>query len=189
MFFYQQLIFCVYDHGKKMRLRTLEKKDIPFMLEWMHDPTVNCNFRFDAKNQTEKTVNAFIEEAQNDELNKHFAIVNDQDEYQGTISLKNIDRDNLKAEYAVCFRQCAQGKGYASFATKEILQYAFGELDLNRVYLNVLVQNKRANAFYKKFGFIYEGQTKEDVIIRGEKMDLNWYRILEKEYKEKKNTI
>ena len=29
-----------------MVLRKLCKDDVPFMLEWMHDPNINCNFRF-----------------------------------------------------------------------------------------------------------------------------------------------
>lgn len=161
-----------------MKLRMLEKKDIPYMLEWMHDPTINCFFRFDAESQTEESVNAFIEKSRIDTTNQHFAVVDDNDIYQGTISLKNIDYDNEKAEYAVCFRKSAQGKGYSSFATKKILRYAFKDLKLNRIYLNVLKKNERANAFYKKIGFVYEGCTKEDIIINGEKMDLNWYGFL-----------
>lgn len=166
-----------------MRLRTLEYKDIPYMLEWMHDLTINCFFRFDANAQTYESVKEFIEVAQRDETNKHFAVVDENDEYQGTISLKNIDLENLKAEYAVCFRYSAHGKGYATFATDKILNYAFESLGLNRIYLNVLAKNGRANTFYKKYGFSYEGQTKEDIIIRGEGLDLNWYRMLKSEIK------
>lgn len=166
----------------KMKLRTLQLKDAPYMLEWMHDPEINKNFRFNAEAQTIETVQKFIKLAQSDKNNKHFAIVNENDEYQGTISLKDIDLDNLKAEYAICLRKCAQGKGTAQFATKAILDFGFNEIGLNRIYLNVLSENIRANRFYQKFGFVFEGETMEDIIIREKRKNLKWYRILKNEY-------
>ncbi|CAK7044765.1 MAG: Spermidine N(1)-acetyltransferase [Eubacterium sp.] len=165
-----------------MRLRYLETKDAPYMLEWMHDPEINKNFRFNANAQTIETVQKFTESAQSDNNNKHFAIVNDGDEYQGTVSLKNIDLDNLKAEYAICLRKCAQGNGTSKFATEAILNYGFYEINLNRIYLNVLSENIRANRFYQKFGFVFEGETMEDIIIGEKKKNLKWYRILKNEY-------
>lgn len=152
------------------------------MLNWMKDKEINKNFRFNAEDQTIETVQKFIKLAQSDSHNKHFAIADENDEYQGTVSLKDIDLDNLKAEYAICLRKCAQGKGTAQFATKAILDYGFNEIGLNRIYLNVLSENIRANRFYQKFGFIFEGETKEDIIIRKEKKNLKWYRILKKEF-------
>ena len=65
------------------------------------------------------------------ETNVNYAIVDDNDEYMGTISLKNIDLENKKAEYAICIRNCAMGKGFSKMATDEILRIAFEELDLN----------------------------------------------------------
>ena len=86
--------------------------------------------------------------------NQNFAFVNDEDEYLGTISLKHISHDNDKAEYAVVARKCAQGTGAAKKATEELLEYAFTELALHKVYLSVLEENIRAQKFYEKCGFI-----------------------------------
>ena len=41
-------------------LRKLEQKDVPYMLEWMHDPAVACNFRADFKNMTEQNAIEFV---------------------------------------------------------------------------------------------------------------------------------
>ncbi len=165
-----------------MYIRQLEKIDASYMLEWMHDERVNRYFRFDAANQTMDDVINFIEKSQIDLRNKHFAVVDDSDIYQGTVSLKGIDYTNLKAEYAVCFRYSAQGKGYSQFGTKKILDYAFNELSLNRIYLNVLSSNNRANHFYEKMGFVFEGETVEDLKINDKFENLKWYRILKEEF-------
>ncbi len=158
-----------------MKLRKLADRDAPYMLEWMHDPETNKLFRADFASFDEKMVLKFIEDAQTDGKDLHRACVNDRDEYLGTVSLKNIDMDNLNAEYAVCFRACARGTGAARFATEEILRTAFEELKLKRVYLNVLAENGRANAFYKKCGFEFEGCAKKGIKIGGVLKDLNWY--------------
>lgn len=162
-----------------VRLRKLEEKDAPFMLEWMLDPIINCFFRYDFSNATVDSCIEFIKSADDQSDTKHFAIVDDSDEYLGTISLKNITEND--AEYAISTRKKAHGTGIALEATKQILNYSFGMLGLQRVYLNVLVDNKRANAFYKKAGFEFWHLEKNAIEINGEKRDLNWFYIDRKE--------
>lgn len=157
-------------------IRKLQKNDATNMLEWMHDSSVNCNFRFDFSKMTLNDVKEFIDNSFN-ETNQHFAIINENNEYMGTISLKNINKIDNNAEYAIVTRMIAHGKGYALEATKEILKYAFEELKLHKVYLKVLEQNKRANRFYEKCGFRYEGMSKEFLYINGKYHNLNWYAI------------
>lgn len=66
-----------------------------------------------------------------------------------------------------------RGKGYGTEAMQLILEYAFQELNLNRVNLNVFAFNKRAICSYEKCGFKYEG-TQRDVIY---KEDQRWDMI------------
>ena len=163
-------------------LRKLEEKDAQYMLEWMHDEDINQFFRFDAANMTYEEVLKYIVNANAREDELHYAIVDEEDEYLGTISLKNIDLVNRKAEYAVSTRKKAHGTGVAMEATYEIFKIAFEELGLNKVYLNVLSVNKRANKFYEKVGFEYEGEFKQDLQIRGKYYDLRWYGMLASTY-------
>lgn len=165
-----------------MVLRPLKEKDNNYMLEWMKDSRVNCFFRFNSENVTIKSVTEFINSCVEDNNNYHFAIADYNDIYQGTISLKNIDSDANTAEYAIALRYDAHGKGAGTFATKEILEYAFSKLNLNRVYLNVLADNVNAIRLYEKCGFIFEGEFKEHLKIHGELKNLKWYGILKENY-------
>lgn len=158
-------------------LRRLEKKDVPFMLEWMHDDDINCYFRYPFADMTAEKAIDFIEHSF-DEKNKHFAIVDDNDEYLGTISLKNISKSKLNAEYAIVTRKKAHGTGAAKKATMELLEYAFAGLGLHRVYLNVLSDNIAAQRLYEKCGFLLEKKEKAAVGINGEYRDLLWYQIV-----------
>lgn len=108
----------------------------------------------------------------------HFAVVDEKDEYQGTISLKNVDLTSLNAEFAISLRRSAQGKGIATQSVRELLNLAFNEFGLERVYLNVLSENKRAIHLYEKCGFAYEGEFRKHLFLRGEYKSLRWYSVL-----------
>ncbi len=161
----------------KIVLRPLSCKDAPFMLEWMTDPDITCYFRFDSSNVSLQTCEEYIERAAKAENAAHFAIVDANDEYLGTISLKDIDRERGCAEYAISTRKKAHGTGAAMQATKLLLEYAFDTLGLKKVYLNVLADNGRANAFYRKAGFCFVREEPDAVEIRGWMKTLNWYEI------------
>lgn len=90
-----------------MKLRALEVKDIPYMLEWMKDKELAQFYRFDAEKSNPETAREFIERAKESKQDLHFAIVDEQDEYLGTASLKNVDYVNKNAEYAIAV--CAKG--------------------------------------------------------------------------------
>lgn len=165
-----------------MILRPLEQKDNIFMLEWMKDPRVNCFFRFNSDNVTIERITEFINNCPQDKYNYHFAIADDNDIYQGTISLKNIDINANTAEYAIALRCESQGKGLGTFATKQVLKYAFETLNLNRVYLNVLADNTNAIKLYEKCGFVFEGEFKEHIKVHEQLKNLKWYGILKENY-------
>lgn len=156
-------------------IRPLQGKDAEGMLEWMSDPEITRYFRFDASGVTEETCRAFIGAADRNADTRHYAIVNAQDEYLGTVSLKHINPNDGSAEYAISMRACAHGSGAARAGTEAVLRVAFEELQLNRIYLNVLVENGRANAFYRKMKFELERIEKQAVQINGTAHDLNWY--------------
>lgn len=168
------------------KLRRLELKDAKGMLEWMGDSRINCFYTDTVKNATLESVNNFINEAADlfdRGITHHYAIVDAAiDSYLGTISLKNIEKVK-GAEYAISLRYAYQGRGIASWATKEIFKIAFAEMGLNRVYLNVLSDNEHANTFYERMGFRFEGESKQCIMIGDEMKSLKWYAILSHEYK------
>ena len=152
------------------------------MLEWMTDPAITRFFRFDASQMSLEKCLAFIRGAGERQDCRHYAIANEADEYLGTISLKEIAGGS--AEYAISTRSCAHGTGAAMEATRQLLNIAFDELGLQRVYLNVLADNGRANAFYQKAGFQFTHKENNAIEIRGVMKDLNWYSVLNVSWKE-----
>lgn len=166
-----------------IKLRKLNEKDIPLMIEWMKNKELTKYLKTDFnKIANEESQKKFIEGSFN-ENNISFAIVDDIDDvYLGTISLKNIEKNKGIAEYAICIRESAQGKNISFKATLQILKYAFFELKLETVYLYVLKDNIRANKFYQKFGFKFEKEENDSLEINGKKFDVNWYNIDKKTF-------
>lgn len=162
-----------------MRLRDLKLKDAPLMLEWMRDKSVVEKLRGSFSNYTIEDAERFIKEAEDKTQNIHLAICSDEDEYMGTVSLKNVDRVNLHAEFAIVVRSSAMARGYAWFALEEILSKAFEECGLESVYWRVEEENQRAVRFFDKHN-IHEAIDIPQVIRERyrDMVDLRWYSVL-----------
>ncbi len=169
-----------------MVLRELRENDAMAMLEWMHDPEIQRCFREGIAKKSLEDVIIFIRQARVDggiRDDYHFAIADEKnDEYLGTVSLKNIDMASRTAEYAISLRRKAQGRGIAYSATVQILRLAFEEMGLERIYLNVLSENERAIRLYERIGFILEGEFRKHLYLRGEYHNLKWYGMLQEDY-------
>lgn len=75
-----------------------------------------------------------------------------------------------------------RGQGYGTDAMQLILRYAFTELNLHRVGLNVYTYNIRAIRAYQKVGFVAEGLQRETVHRDGQRYDTLWMGILRREW-------
>lgn len=133
-----------------MKTRMLKAKDATLMLEWMHDPSVVEYMYADFAHKTLEDCIQFIDDAQDTSEFYHLAVVDDQDEYMGTVSLKHIH--DGEAEFAITMRKEAMGKGYAAFGMKDILQEG-KKMGLQTIFWCVPKANTRAVRFYDKNGY------------------------------------
>ena len=165
-----------------MKLRNLKLSDAPLMLEWMHDKSVVEDLRTNFLSKTMKDCENFIKSSWSDNNNWNFAIVDEEDTYMGTVSLKNIKEKS--AEFGITIRACAMGKGYSLHAMREILRMGFEERGLEQIYWCVSPDNNRAVRFYDKNGFervdaatldMIEGYTQEQID------SYVWYLAVKKE--------
>ncbi len=130
-----------------IKLRKLVMEDAPLMLEWMQDEELVAFLHADFLNMKLYECEKFIERSWSDPVNKHFAVIEDN-EYMGTVSLKNIGE--AYAEFAICMRRYALGRGIAIEGMRMILNYGFAQWKLNGIYWCVSPENKRAVKFYDK---------------------------------------
>jgi diamine N-acetyltransferase len=91
----------------------------------------------------------------------------------GAVYLTGIDWITRSAELGIWIGvQHHRGKGAGEFACRHLLRHAFGDLNLNRVYLHVVAGNTAAHSLYRKLGFVDEGRLVEAAFKNGRYVDL-----------------
>ena len=154
-------------------------EDAPLMLEWMHDENVVNNLLTDFPQKTLLDCEDFIVSSLKESQDLHLAIVDDNNEYMGTVSLKHINKEKHSAEFAIAIRSCAMGKGVSQFGMQEILKIGVQKLALQRIYWCVSKENKRAIRFYAKNGYQYVDSAELEHLVEGynheQIMSYIWY--------------
>lgn len=71
----------------------------------------------------------------------------------GHISLIHVDRDRGAAEVGYWVGRPYWGRGYASAALRHLVDFAFEELGLDRIYAHILAHNPASGRVLEKIGF------------------------------------
>ena len=168
----------------KISIRKFEEKDIKNKIKWINDSKNNKFLHYDLPLEFEKTLNWFNKNKNNE--NRYDAIIEYDGIPVGVIGLLNIDYKNKKAEYYITLGENQyKGKGIAYQSSIKLLEYAFDELNLNKIYLYTEVENERAQKLFNKLSFNKEGVLKEDLIINNVKKDRYIYAIFKNEWNKK----
>ncbi|MBJ8075282.1 GNAT family N-acetyltransferase [Bacillus cereus group sp. N12] len=75
-----------------------------------------------------------------------------------------------------------QGKGLVTKACKVLLEYAFRELNLNRIEIRVASENYKSKAIAKRLGFTYEGCIRQNMWLYDHYVDHIVFGILKEEF-------
>ena len=174
--------------GEKVRLRALERLDLPTVVRWFGDPEVRASLAlvdvvslaeeerwFDALLRSTTEV-AFAIDAVGGVDGVVARLV-------GTCSLHRIDWRNRSAVIRIVLGDAANRHlGYGSDAMRCLLRHAFDSLGLYRVELEVLVDNAPAIRCYERLGFVTEGVRVGARFQHGRFVDLRLMRLLVTEW-------
>jgi RimJ/RimL family protein N-acetyltransferase len=101
----------------------------------------------------------------------------------GFVALHSIEWNNRAGLLSIGIGEAEyRGKGYGSDALQLILRYAFDELNLERVGLDVIANNAAAIRAYERAGFRREGAMRHAVMRDGEWHDRLIMGILRDEW-------
>lgn len=166
-------------------IRDFQLEDVPMKVRWINDPEMNRYLHYHIPLNENDTRNWFLRK---DNETRRDCVIEYRGEPAGLIGLLAIDRINRKAEYYVSLGEPRfLHLGIASAATALILEYAFGTLDLNKVYLNVDADNTDACMLYERNGFLCEGVFRQDLLHHGRLIDRKRFAILRQDYCENNN--
>lgn len=107
------------------------------------------------------------------------------DRFIGFVGLYQVNTAHRDAWLGVGIGEAEYwSRGYGGEAMRLMLDYAFLELNLYRVTLDVFAYNARAIHLYEKLGFRVEGRERRWVQRDGERVDLIHMGILRREWLE-----
>lgn len=107
----------------------------------------------------------------------------ENDKIVGVIYLLNIDWISRSADFGIFVGEPnLRGKGIGKKATKEMLKHGFYDMNLNRIQLKVLENNRHALNLYSKIGFKEEGLLRKSIFKNNEFHNLIIMSILRHEF-------
>ncbi len=173
-------------YGEHLRLRGVERSDIPRFYEWLNDPEVTDGLALYLPLSMTDEEKWFEKIAQADQAEKPLAIdLKDGEGWRliGNSGFFGIEWQNCSAEFGIFIGdKSAWNQGYGTEAVELILKHGFETLNLHRIYLRVYSTNPRARRSYEKAGFVTEGTLREAVYRHGKYADIHIMSVLRSEW-------
>lgn len=171
--------------GNKVILRVFDDNDMPYLLRWYNDYELNrlagwSSGRVSASKLKYNMGKSFGSDPMNlmiDDMNGRPI---------GTIQLYDFNDQDKSCKLGIRIGDKNYwSKGYGGDAVKTIVEYAFTQLNINRVDLRVYEYNQRAAHCYEKCGFKVEGRSRKSAFIDGDYYDEILMGLLKSEYLKK----
>lgn len=171
--------------NKKLNLRAIERTDLSFLRDLANDPVVRSNvvgwdWPLSLAGQ-ERWFDGGVDSA----TTRRFIVEGDDGEPVGLTGLWAIDWHNKSAKSAVKIggRDDLRGHGYGKRAVWSIMDFAFNDVGLNRLYSGILEYNDASLAtFIEKSGWKTEGVARDHVWRAGKYWDMVHIGILRSDY-------
>lgn len=173
--------------GKRVRLRAVERTDLPRFVQWLNDPDVIPGLLIvtpmsmaQEERWFDRMLSGPAEEAPlviEANLENGWTPI-------GNLGLHRISWREREAELGIFIgEKTVWNQGLGGDALRLLLDYGFNKLNLNRIFLRVHANNPRAIRSYEKVGFIHEGRLREAHFSNGEYVDVLIMSVLRSEWK------
>ncbi len=171
--------------GERVWLRASERTDLPMFVDWLNDSetstflSTRAPFSLAAE---EKWFERMLEHQGHDAY--HFVICRLEDDQPiGVIGLFDVDTTDGNAGLGITIGEKSQwSQGFGSDALNALVDFGFGNLRMERIWLDVYDFNKRAQRSYEKCGFVLEGIRRHAAFRRGAYIDIHLMSILHDEW-------
>ncbi|MBN1440908.1 MAG: GNAT family N-acetyltransferase [Anaerolineales bacterium] len=173
--------------GEKIRLRAIERDDLPRYVAWFADSAVSENLSSQMPMSLAHEERWYEENLKQPPDQQALAVDLDRGrgkwEHVGGTGFHVVDQRNRFAECGLFIGvKKYWGKGYGRDILRTLLRFGFETLNLNRIQLRVMEYNRRAIRLYEKSGFVREGSMREAHFYRGRYWDMHLYSILRREW-------
>jgi ribosomal-protein-serine acetyltransferase len=105
-------------------------------------------------------------------------------EFAGLIAYKDTDHINCKTELGYWMIEKMQGKGIMTKSVSKLMDFAFRNLNINRIQIKVAKGNYKSSAIPRRLNFQFEGIERSGEKHRNRFLDLETYSFLKDEWVE-----
>ena len=165
-------------------LRELRASDLPVLNQWRADreliDQLGSPFRYVGPDVEQRWYEQYLA---NRASNVRLAVCASDGAMVGVVYLLHIDWISRSCEFAISIGDPgARRQGVGTAATRLALRHAFFDLNLERVYLDVLAGNAPAIRLYRNAGFAEEGVRRRSVFKEGQYLDLLSMAVLKQDF-------
>ena len=172
--------------GKRVRLRTMEKEDLPTFIRWFNDLEVRRNLDMVqplSMGQEEK----WYADMLNRPVDEHPLCIEIKQEggwvLIGNLGFMHIDQHDRSAEIGISIGEKQfWNQGYGTDVMRLMVGHGFENLNFNRIYLHVFETNPRGKRCYEKAGFSVDGRLRQARFLEGKYVDVFIMSILKSEW-------
>ena len=160
--------------GEHVILRAFERDDVERCYRWMNDPNIvrTLKTRYPIAFQNEAQ---WLDRAMNPDPNeRHFAIERRDDRtHVGNASIHDIDWVSRIGSFGLFIGEpAAWNRGFGSDAIQTLVRFAFDEMNLVKLRINVFDYNERAKHVLLGHGFVEEGKLMREFYREGAYHDI-----------------
>lgn len=150
----------------EVKLRQLRIEDAAISYRWRNNPVIwKLTGRIWQGEATLEGEKNWIEQVLLQQDSIRFAIcIGDEATYVGNIQLTNIS-NNIAWFHVFIGEEIWWGKGIASRALQQLLEYTLNETQIQTIFLKVKKENTAARRIYEKSGFHLDEETEDDLIM------------------------
>lgn len=172
---------------ERLVLRRFKYSDNEAMLRnWIADEKIQSMYSEPTYTTTEavnELLKKYIDSYENLDYYRWAIVLKDSDKCIGQIAYFLVDTNNNFAEIEYCIGSDFQRRGFATEATKAVIEYGFSKINLHKVQICTKTINIPSQKVIEKCGFHYEGTLRDYFYMNGEYVGRLYYSILETEYK------
>jgi RimJ/RimL family protein N-acetyltransferase len=159
--------------GEIITLRAIEEGDLEIMRRWRNEPALRKMFR-EYREISPSMQEAWFKRIQDDRTQVNFAVNGKDGALIGYAGLSSISWVNRTAEtgwYLGDARLRANRMGrllyHALDTYRTLLDYAFDEMNLRRIYSEVYDHNRYTQMLHRRLGFTEEGRLRDHCYHNG----------------------
>jgi RimJ/RimL family protein N-acetyltransferase len=167
--------------GEHVALRAIEPADLETLRAWRNDPRMRRNFR--ERNDISPEQQRAWYERMSADPNQHLYAIEAGGRLVGAGGLLYVDTVSKLADFSLYIGDAYVDDTYAPDAARVLLDHAFGDLGLHRVWVEVYAFDTKKQALVERLGFTLDGRHRDHRYEDGAWHDSLFYGLLDGEWR------